>query len=137
MNYIHLYVMKKLKNLCLLLPDSLGKHICDYLYYSKDVHNAISPCLYIINNYPNIIMREIIHIYSHSDYVSNNYYDFYKMFLRWINLDKNIELYNYIQILHPLDYDMQDKTRQIESLLKIMSIMNMFQIQDYYNYMYH
>lgn len=137
MNYIHLYVMKKLKNLCVLLPDSLGKYICNYLYYSKDVSNAISPCLYIINNYPDIIMREIISIDSHSDHVSNNYNDFYKMFLRWINLDENIRLYNYIQILYPLNYDTQDKTRQIEELSKVMKFMNMFQIQNYYNYMYH
>lgn len=129
--------MTDIKYFCSLLPDTLCGSICNYLYYSNDVWCGISPSLHIINNYPEIIMKEILNVHHNSENNTNKFYDFYTMFLRWVNLDKNNKLYYYIQNNVALDYDEQDKTRQIEDLLHIMKYMNMFQIQDYYNYMYH
>ena len=42
--------------------------------------------------------------------ITNNYYIF---FLRWINLDYNHKLYEYIDSNHQINYELQDKTRQM------------------------
>ena len=125
--------MSSLNNLLINLPHSTCNVILNYLYYSNSVYNSIKDSLYIIGNYPRIIMHEVL------SYENRNNIDsfFYKSFLRWINLDVNKTLYEHIENNNPLDYDIQDKTRQIKIIIKIMNLMNIFQIQDFYNYTYH
>ena len=116
--------MSSLNNLLINLPHSTCNVILNYLYYSNSVYNSIKGSLYIIGNYPRIIMHEVL------SYENRNNIDsfFYKSFLRWINLDVNKTLYEHIENNNPLDYDIQDKTRQIKIIIKIMNLMNIFQI---------
>lgn len=125
--------MVSLNNLLINLPHSTCNVILNYLYYSDSVHNSIKDSLYIIGNYPTIIMDEVLNYENRNNIDSS----FYKSFLRWINLDNNSKLYEHIENHIPLEYDIQDKTRQIKIIKRIMNLMNIFQIQDFYNYTYH
>ena len=110
------------------LPIEIHQKILNYLYFTPDQYNKISPFLYLIKNYK-IIM--IIQIESYLDTSIT-----YASILRWINLDHRNNIYDYLKNSIDINYDLRDKTRQKEQNYKIINLLSIIELQNLYKFIF-
>ncbi len=110
------------------LPIEIHQKILNYLYFTPEQHNRISPILYLIKNYKMIMIIQI------ESYLDTNIT--YKMILRWINLDHQNNIYDYLENLTDINYNLRDKTRQKLQNYKITNLLSIIELQNLYKYIF-
>ena len=116
--------MKFVKN----LPYDIKQKILNYLYYSNYTSNNLKPSLTMIDLYYKIIYDKI-----YNKIIGN--YEIYILTLRWINLDENKFIYDFIEKHNTINYELIDKTRQDKHALSLCSNLTIYQIQKLYVYL--
>lgn len=109
------------------LPEDIQNKIVGYLYFNED-----NKCLQFkkINNL--IKSHSYIIYYEMKKLLPVQY--LYKMILRYILLDINVNTYNMLNEKKILNYELTDETRQDKHNIRIMENISFFKRCHLYNY---